>query len=143
MKFITQSAQQTIKLANKLGKYLLPGTVLALQGDLGAGKTHFVKGLAQALGAKENITSPTFVVLKKYKVNSARYQIKYLIHIDCYRLNSTDELLDLGWEELINDSANLIVVEWADKIKPILPKHVRWINFKLGKTESQRLICYK
>jgi len=143
MKFITQSPQQTIKLANKLGKYLLPGTVLALQGDLGAGKTHFVKGLAQTLGIKENITSPTFVVLKKYKLNSVRHQIKYLIHIDCYRLNSTDELLVLGWKELVSDSANLIVVEWADKIKPVLPKYTRWLNFKLGENINQRLICFK
>jgi len=143
MKFATQSPQETIKLANKLGKYFNGGTVLALQGDLGAGKTHFTKGLAQTLNIKENITSPTFVLLKTYQVKKNQHGIKQLIHIDCYRLSNPNELLDLGWQEFINNPTNLIVVEWADKIKSILPPHTRWLNFKLGKSEHQRLICFK
>ncbi len=143
MKFVTQSPQETIKLANKLGRHFIGGTVLALQGDLGAGKTHFTKGLAQALNIQENITSPTFVLLKEYLVKNNQHNIKKLIHIDCYRLSNPEELLALGWQELINNAENLIVIEWADKIKSILPPQTRWLNFKLGATENQRLICFR
>lgn len=143
MKFVTQSPPETIKLASKLGKHLPGGTVLALRGNLGTGKTHFTKGLAKSLGIQENITSPTFVLLKEYKVNNNKNNIKNLIHLDCYRLSHSAELLDLGWQEFINNPKNIIVVEWAERVKDILPKHTRWLDFKLGKTDNQRLICFK
>lgn len=127
----TTSANQTIQLGKKIAKTLKVGQVIGLVGELGAGKTQFVKGLAKGLGLKNNITSPTFVLLRNYE------SVK-LVHIDCYRLNNSDELLELGFEELIKD--NIIVIEWADKIRSILPKDTHWVKFKVGKKENQRLI---
>ncbi|NCP16914.1 tRNA (adenosine(37)-N6)-threonylcarbamoyltransferase complex ATPase subunit type 1 TsaE [Candidatus Kuenenbacteria bacterium CG_4_9_14_3_um_filter_39_14] len=128
---ITNSARQTIALGKKYAAELKLGAVLGLIGELGAGKTQFVKGLAKGLGIKNNISSPTFVLLKKYN---------QLIHIDCYRLSNSEELLDLGWQELVTDKNNIIVVEWADKIRKIMPQDTRWIKFSIGKKDNQRKI---
>ena len=130
---ITDSVRQTVNLGKEYGAELKPGAVLGLIGELGAGKTQFVKGLAQGLGVGDNITSPTFVLLKKYG---------RLVHIDCYRLNNSDELLDLGFEEFLKKNEYIIVVEWADKIRPIMPETTRWINFKTGKKNNQRIISF-
>jgi tRNA threonylcarbamoyladenosine biosynthesis protein TsaE len=143
MKFITNSPEQTIRLAAKLGKKIPPGTILALRGNLGAGKTHFVKGLAQALDTKQIINSPTFVLLKEYSAGQNRQNIKKLIHIDCYRLNEAEQLLELGWTDYLKEKNNLIVIEWADKIKSLLPPQTRWINISSGRNPQQRLICLK
>lgn len=139
--YITANPLETIKLAKQEANKLKSGHVLALVGELGVGKTHFVKGLALGLGIKQNINSPTFVILKKYQLPKTKGQIKYLIHIDCYRLNTGEELLDLGWQELIAQPANLVVVEWADKIKSILPPKTRWIKFK-SLNENKRQIKF-
>ena len=127
---ITNSEKETIEFGKKYVSQLKPGDVLGLVGELGAGKTQFVKGLAKGLGIKNNITSPSFVLLKKYN---------NLIHIDCYRLNSPQELLDLGWQEFLEDK-NIIAIEWADKIKKIMPRDTIWIKFKTGQKENQRII---
>ena len=138
---ITLSPAETIELAAQLVHKVKNGQILALSGDLGTGKTHFVKGLALGLGIKQTINSPTFVVLKKYPLPKPHGQIKYLIHLDCYRLNSAEELLDLGWDEFINDPTNLVVVEWAEKIKSALPTKARWIKFK-SLSENKRQIKF-
>lgn len=130
MKKITTSEEETIKLGQEFVAGIKPGAVLGLVGELGAGKTQFVKGLAKGLGIKDVITSPTFVLLKKYNK---------LIHIDCYRLNNVEEVLDLGLEEYIKQENNIIVIEWADKIKKILPENTVWIEFKI-KGQQKRWI---
>ncbi len=135
---LTTNPQATKQLGKQLAKQIKASRVLALSGELGAGKTQWVKGLASGLGIKEVINSPTFVILKKYALPKKHGSIKYLIHLDCYRLNSSEELLELGWEELINSPTNLIVVEWAEKIKDILPAQTQWIKFKnLGGNKRQ------
>lgn len=93
-------------------------TVLTLSGDLGAGKTTLTKELAKTLGVSGDIVSPTFVIMKKYKTKDQKF--KNLIHLDAYRLNNSNELLNLGWLEFTADSNNLIILEWPEIIKDCL-----------------------
>jgi tRNA threonylcarbamoyladenosine biosynthesis protein TsaE len=93
---------------------LVPGDVISLTGDLGAGKTVFVQGLAAGLGVQRRVTSPSFVLIREYH---ARYP---LIHLDLYRLDSFQEVLDLGFEELI-DPHSVLLVEWGEAVAPLLP----------------------
>lgn len=104
--------------------------VIALVGELGAGKTTFTQVLGEELGiAREAIRSPSFVLQKLYPLGSEGQPFKQLIHIDCYRLDTVDELQHLNWTEIMGDSGNLMVVEWADKIAPRLPNHYLEIRF--------------
>jgi len=140
---LTHSAKETISFGKKFARNLKNGAVLALVGELGAGKTQFVKGLAQGLGLRKNITSPTFVLLKNYPLPITRYPLRNLIHIDCYRLSHPEELIDLGLKELLADKSNLIVIEWADKIKTILPRGTKWLKFKVGRKPNERIIYFE
>ena len=130
---ISKSITKTQKIAKDLIKKIPKGRghafVIALEGDLGGGKTTFVQGLAKGLGVKEKITSPTFVIYKKYG---------NFYHFDCYRTERPKEILDLGFKEIIQNPKNIVAIEWADKIKRIIPKHALWISFKFvdqGKRE--------
>lgn len=101
-------------------------TILAFFGDLGAGKTAFTQELARHLGIKETIVSPTFVIMKIYKVGpKSKYfsHFKKLIHIDAYRVENAKELVAFGWEEIISDKENLVIVEWPEKVKSVIPKN--------------------
>lgn len=126
LEIITKSAQETQKTAKVLAQEILErledhnALVIGLQGELGSGKTTFVQGLAKGLGIKSSITSPTFVILKRYK--------KYFYHIDCYRIQSKD-LLDLDFKEIIEQPKNVIIIEWAERVKKILPADTLWIKF--------------
>jgi len=96
-------------------------TVLTLSGELGAGKTRFTQEFGKMLGIKEKIISPTFVIMKIYKINSrAKTRFKKLVHIDAYRLDSSNELKTLDWTDLIEDKNNLIIVEWPERVKKCL-----------------------
>jgi len=111
----TLTSAETGALAARLAAFLLPGDVINLSGDLGAGKTRFVQGLAAGLGIKEHVTSPTFAIIKEYKGG-----VIPLYHFDVYRLDRLAELSDLGYEDyFFGDGAT--VVEWGDKFKDILP----------------------
>ena len=111
--------------------------VVGLYGDLGSGKTAFVKEVAKALGTEKYIISPTFVIMKNYKLKTKNY--KLLIHIDAYRLDDPKELISLGWEELINDSQNLIFVEWADKALGLLPLNSIKVNIDYLSENERRI----
>lgn len=115
--------------------------ILALTGDLGAGKTTFAQGLAGALGIKSRITSPTFLIIRRYNIPRAKSRgyINFH-HIDAYRLNSPKELLDLGFADLLKDPKNIILIEWADKIKNILPEGTSWMAFSHGDKEGERIV---
>jgi len=118
---VTASAEETEAAGEQLGATLGPGDVVALTGELGAGKTCFVKGLARALGVTRPPTSPTFVMVNEYR---GRLPVH---HVDAYRTGSLTELLDLGLSELL-DGDGVTVIEWADKVGPLLPArtiHVR------------------
>ena len=105
----------------EVGKKKAEALVIGLYGDLGAGKTAFVKELAKTFGVKEHITSPTFVLMKKYPLENAPFD--YLIHIDAYRLQNGEELAKLGWKEIICNPCNLVCIEWPEKVSEVMPKH--------------------
>lgn len=115
-------------------------TLVLLSGDLGAGKTTFTKALAGALGVRSVVISPTFVIMKIYDLKKTHF--KRLIHIDAYRLESEQELLNLGWEEMLCHPENLILLEWPEKVAGILPKKNVSISF-IHKKEHERVITIK
>ena len=100
---------------------------VALYGDLGSGKTAFIQGVAKALGIKENVLSPTFVIEKNYAIPRSD---RRLVHIDAYRLENAGELEHLGFNELVKDARNLIFIEWAERVKSLLPNETKGIYFK-------------
>ena len=113
--------------------------VVALSGELGAGKTTFIQGFLRALGVKRRITSPTFLIFKSYTLNAKPYTLVY--HIDCYRLKNEKEILELGFKEIISSPENIVAVEWPERIKKVLPKNTIFINFKfIGKNKREIII---
>jgi len=132
---ITTSAHGTIKFAKGFAADLEPGRVLCLEGQLGSGKTTFVKGLAEGLGLKrpEQVKSPTFVLMHVYKSKTPLY------HFDCYRLNSLEELENIGFQDFINDPRAISCVEWAEKAKAFLPATARHIRFEILDASRRRI----
>ena len=104
--------------------------VVALSGELGAGKTTFVQGIAKALGVEESVTSPTFVLEKIYALDGRRFS--HLVHIDAYRLKGAHELESLGWKELLADSGNLILLEWPEHVAALIPEDAIRIRFDIA-----------
>jgi len=148
--FLSKNASQTQKLAGKIAADLLTAkgrksaAVLALEGELGGGKTTFVQGLAKALGVKEKITSPTFVIMKRFKLsNCPIVQLSNFYHIDCYRLNSPKELVELDFKKIIERPENLVVIEWADKVKSLIPKKAAWLKFNWLSENKRRIAISK
>lgn len=121
MEVITKSARQTQKLGEKIGHGLKPGAIIALYGDLGSGKTTFIQGLARGLGIKKRIISPTFVFVRQYQVTNYQSPVTFY-HIDLYRVEKFEDTKGLGLEEIFADQNGVIAIEWAEKIKKILPK---------------------
>ena len=139
MKYTTCSPSETKKLAGEILKKISErnregALVFALSGQLGAGKTKFVQGAAEFLGIERNVTSPTFVLMKRYGLLGA---FNSFYHFDCYRLYSSKEVLDLGWEKIISNPKNIIFVEWAEKIKNILPSGTIYVTIK-DRRENKR-----
>lgn len=124
---ITHSPEETRIVGAALAPLLLPGDVISLSGDLGAGKTVFVQGLVTALGAGERVTSPTFTLVQEY---DARYPV---VHLDVYRLESFQEVIDLGFEELLDPGA-ILIVEWGEAVRPLLP--MRYLQIDVRQVED-------
>ncbi|HEV7866492.1 MAG TPA: tRNA (adenosine(37)-N6)-threonylcarbamoyltransferase complex ATPase subunit type 1 TsaE [Chthoniobacteraceae bacterium] len=120
---ILPDAAATIAFGRSYAAGLVPGSVVALCGDLGAGKTHFVKGMAAGLGAAADVTSPTFTLIHEYLGGRLP-----LFHFDLYRLDSADELLRIGFDDYL-DAGGVLVLEWADKFPTLLPEGTRWLHF--------------
>ena len=141
-KIISKSLVDTAKAASNIFKNLKPAsgraTVVLLEGDLGSGKTTFTQSLAKESGVKNYITSPTFVLMKGYKVNHPLF--KKLIHIDAYRLNSGSDFLNLGWAELVADPGNLIVLEWPEKVADLFDGSEHKIHFKFIDEQTREII---
>jgi tRNA threonylcarbamoyladenosine biosynthesis protein TsaE len=135
--YLTSSPEATAKIAQQLASVLKGGEVLALSGNLGAGKTVFVKALAQALGVKENITSPTFVLMKVYDLPAGK--IKKLVHLDCYRLEGREDLIDIGLGDYLASPEIVIVIEWADKVLN-LPASTINIKIDYGQDNQRRIV---
>ena len=132
MEFITNSAQETEQVGQALGTRLLPGTVLAYEGDLGAGKTAFTRGLARGLGATEQVTSPTYTIVNEYL--SGRIP---LFHFDMYRLASADDLWDIGWEDYL-ERGGVCAVEWSENVRDAMEGAITVRIEKLGE-ESRKI----
>jgi tRNA threonylcarbamoyladenosine biosynthesis protein TsaE len=143
--------------------------VLAMQGDLGGGKTTFIQGFARGLGIEENITSPTFVILKVFKITKSKIQMsnvkpnpkskaqnrnskfkisayragrqnsKFFYHIDCYRIEKSGDLLDLGIKNILSDRNNIVAIEWSEKVQKILPKHAIKIKFEFVDENTRKI----
>lgn len=98
-------------------------SIVGLYGNLGAGKTTLTQNISKYLGVSERVLSPTFVIMKIYNISDLRW--KRIVHIDCYRLNDVDEILKLGFEDIIKDKDNLVIIEWPEKIEDVLKDHVK------------------
>ena len=126
MEFITNSPAETERIGAFLAEKLKPGTVIAYRGDLGAGKTAFTRGVALGLGAKEQVTSPTYTIVNEYL--SGKYP---LFHFDMYRLASSDDLFDIGWEDYL-DRGGICAVEWSENVADAMEKAIVVTIEKLG-----------
>jgi tRNA threonylcarbamoyladenosine biosynthesis protein TsaE len=131
--FISKSTEDTVALGRTYGSDARRGDVFALRGDLGAGKTQFVKGFVAGLGSKAGVTSPTFVLIHEY--GDGRLPV---YHFDFYRVESREALSRLGFDDYIfGDGVSLI--EWADRYSSLIPSHAKWLSFEL-RDENTRLI---
>lgn len=123
MKFVVKNIEETKKLANDFAAKLKGGEVVLLNGDLGAGKTTFTQFVFASLGVKEVVNSPTFAILKSY-------QGKFLLHhFDTYRI-STEEAIEAGFDEIINEKDSVKFIEWSENISPLIPKETIIVNIK-------------
>lgn len=113
-------------------------TVVCLSGDLGAGKTAFTQAVGKHLSIKNKITSPTFVLIKKYPIGKT-YGVKFLFHLDAYRLKNEKELLQLGWEEIINNKEHLVFIEWPENVKKVIPAGARFVYISHKENGQRRL----
>jgi len=133
---ITNSSSATQKLGEDLAKDILKrgakkqALVLGLTGNLGGGKTTFMQGFAKGLGIKDKILSPTFVIMKHFG---------NFYHIDCYRINKPEEILELGFEKIIADPKNIVAVEWPEKIKKFLPQDTIYIGFEFIDDNTRKI----
>ena len=132
MEYITNSPAETEEVGAALAKKLAPGTVIAYRGDLGAGKTAFTRGLARGLGCSELVTSPTYTIVNEYLGGRLP-----LFHFDMYRLGSSDDLWDIGWEDYL-ERGGVCAVEWSENVEDALEGAVSVTIEKLGE-ETRRI----
>ncbi|HTX72072.1 MAG TPA: tRNA (adenosine(37)-N6)-threonylcarbamoyltransferase complex ATPase subunit type 1 TsaE [Rectinemataceae bacterium] len=131
--FHLASAEDTIAFGERVGRLVPGGTVLALNGDLGAGKTTFAKGVARGLGIEEEVTSPTFTVVSEYE---GRLRLH---HIDAYRLSGVEDFVSVGAEELLSDAGGICLIEWGDRIAEVLPADVLRIELSVRPDGAREL----
>lgn len=135
--YITESSEETIALGNKFVSELEPGAIVCLNGDLGAGKTHFVKGMAEALGIhKDEVHSPTFTLIHEYEGSMPLY------HFDCYRMESPAEALEIGAEEYFYGDG-VTVIEWPERIESLIPPEAIWIDIEAPDRKSRKFVISK
>ena len=132
MEFLTNAPAETEKLGAALGRILQPGTVIAYRGDLGAGKTAFTRGLAKGLGCRELVTSPTYTIVNEYLGGRLP-----LFHFDMYRLSSSEDLFDIGWEDYL-ERGGVCAVEWSENVADALEAPIVITIEKLGE-DSRRI----
>lgn len=167
MEIITNSTSQTKKTGELLAEEILKisrqsgipprqggagknnktAFIVGLQGDLGGGKTCFLQGFAKGLGIKEKITSPTFVIMKKFKINHLTVKphayrqagFSHFYHIDCYRIKDPREISGIGFKEIISNPQNIVAIEWVEKIKKILPKDTLILKFDFINRNTRKI----
>ncbi len=134
-KFCSLSEPGMNEAASCLGSTLAGGDVIALVGHLGAGKTHFTKGLVSGLGGNpEGVTSPTFSLVNEYR--GSQFSI---YHFDFYRMETAEEVLRIGWEEYLDDKGAVVIVEWADKFEELLPEETEWLRIEIAKDGTRNI----
>ncbi len=135
--FFSRSPEQTRRLGMRLGALLQPGDLVCLQGDLGAGKTTLVQGVAQGWGAMDAVSSPTFVLVNVYR----RPDAKHLFHFDAYRVESLGEAEELDMESLLSDGP--LVIEWPERVEPILPPERlwAWLEYESDEHRGMRFVA--
>lgn len=143
MDFISHNLEETKEAAQKLLADLVPGvkaTVVGLTGDLGSGKTSITQAVAQELGIEEHVTSPTFVIMKIYSLLSTNYSFKNLVHIDAYRLKNAQELEVLKFKDYLADKNNLIIIEWPEIVKEILPEEMTLVRCRFVDENTRQFV---
>ncbi len=141
MQITSHSEKETQKIAERFAATLTGGDIVCLRGELGAGKTTFVKGLAKALGVREQITSPTFTLMNVYPLSASPQDsaVNALVHIDTYRLKNEQELLDIGAADYLGQPTTITIIEWPEKISGIL-KNKKVINIAIDHFEKNSRI---
>lgn len=137
MEHYSSSVQETEALGRALAQHLTPGTVVAFTGDLGAGKTAFVRGMAQGLGIAQRVTSPTFTIVNEYEGGRLP-----LFHFDMYRLGSADDLFDIGWEDFLR-RGGVCAVEWSETVQEALDADTIYVDIRRGAEDNQLVLTIR
>jgi tRNA threonylcarbamoyladenosine biosynthesis protein TsaE len=133
--YISKGYSQTKRLGFDLARKILKlgsgkkALVLGLKGDLGGGKTTFLQGFARGLKVKEKVLSPTFVIMRRFKIPKNKSCFSDFYHMDSYRIKKPKEIQELGFKKIVSSSNNIVAIEWADKISKALPEKTIWIDF--------------
>ena len=141
--FLTITSAGTKKVGREMAKKILKegikktSCVLALEGDLGGGKTTFLQGFALGLGIKEKILSPTFVIMKRFQLGVKDFKNFY--HLDCYRIKTAEDILDLDFKNILSQPENIIAIEWSELIKEVLPANAILIKFKFIDDKKRKI----
>lgn len=135
----THNLEETQEVAKDVALSLRLGDIICLYGDLGSGKTTFAQGLAKGLGLKQRITSPTFVIIRKYDVSSKLSEVRSFYHIDLYRIETERDLEGIGLQEILEDKNAIVVIEWAEKLKNMLPKKRIDIKLEVLVNDSRKI----
>ncbi len=144
LQVLTNNNQETQKFAENFAKSLKGGEVLCLYGDLGYGKTTFIQGLAKGLGITSKIISPTFIIMRSYRVRSKNQEagIRKFYHVDLYRINSEQEIFDIGLLDLVNDSGNIVAIEWSEKMGNLLTQKRIDIKLEYLDEDKRKITIY-
>lgn len=130
---LVSSLEETLACGRELGRRLEPLSVIALDGTLGAGKTHFTKGIAKGVGFAGEVTSPTFSLVHEYRGGRLP-----LFHFDFYRLESEEQVIDIGWDEFL-DEPGVVVVEWSERFPRIFPEETLWLKMEAQSDETRSI----
>ena len=137
MEYRSNSPLETEALGERLAAHLHPGDVIAYTGDLGAGKTAFTRGLARGLGVTDRVTSPTFTIVNEYEGGRLP-----LFHFDLYRMDSPEELFDIGWEDYLA-RGGVCAVEWSEHAQDAFEEEPIWVDIRQGERDEQRIISIR
>lgn len=138
--FLSKSPSETIAYARSFASSLQRNAVVTLIGDLGSGKTQFVKGVCQYFQVHDTVSSPTFVMLHRYAGRDRRNQELLVYHFDLYKVRTSTEILELGYEEFFRGDG-ICVIEWADRLQELTPDNRTEITFSFGSAEHERIIA--
>jgi tRNA threonylcarbamoyladenosine biosynthesis protein TsaE len=140
---ISKSEKQTISCGKEFAETILPGEVIGLKGNLGSGKTQFVKGVGKYFGVRDVINSPTFLIVNQYKGIDPKSDREIILnHFDLYRLRYKEELEAIGFSDYINDKS-VCIIEWCELAEEYLSDGFREVNFDFGEKENERIIKFK